>query len=82
MDEKNNIEHNKKEFVFFTELSKKKDIIIPELTFKNIQTEMLLFKNEILKDINQLTKGLRDKHKKYDFTFKDEIKKINNISLV
>ena len=79
MNEKNNIEYNKNEFEFFTELNKKKDIIIPELTFKNIQTEMLLFKNEILKDINQLTKDLREKHKKYDFKFKDEIKKINKL---
>ena len=79
MNEKKVIEDNKNDFEFFTEISKKQNIIIPELTFKNIQTEMLLFKNEILKDINQLTKDIREKHQKYDFTFKDEMKKINNL---
>ena len=40
------LNNNKNEFQFFTEINKKQNIIIPELTFKNIQTEMLLFKNE------------------------------------
>lgn len=78
MDDKKNIEESKNGFEFFTEINKKQDIIIPELTFKNIQTEMLLFKDSILKDINLLTKDIRDKHKKYDLTIKDEIKKINS----
>ena len=69
----------KNEFEFFTELEKKENKIIPELTFKNIQMEMLLFKNDILKDINELTRDLTEKHITYDFLFKDEIKKINNL---
>ena len=79
MNDKKNVEENKNEFQFFTEINKRQNITIPELTFQNIQTEMLLFKNEILKDINQLTKDLREKHQKYDFKFKDEIKKINKL---
>ena len=78
MKDKKNIENNKNEFQFFTEINKK-NIIIPELTFQNIQNEMILFKNEILKDINLLTRDIIEKHKKYDFTFKKEIEKLNNL---
>ena len=52
---------------------------IPELTFENLQTEMILFKNEILKDITELTKDLTEKYLKYDFLFKDEIKRMNEL---
>ena len=69
----------KKDFEFFTEIDKKTNLKIPELTFKNIQTQMILFKNEILKDIGELTKDLTEKYLKYDFLFKDELKKVNEL---
>ena len=45
MNDKKKVENKKNNFEFYTEIDKKQDIIIPELTFKNIQTEMILFKN-------------------------------------
>ena len=40
---------------------------------------MILFKNEILKDITELTKDLTEKYLKYDFLFKDEIKRLKEL---
>jgi len=74
MNNKKIVENKNNNFEFYTEIDKKQDIIIPELTFKNIQTEMILFKNDILKDINLITKDITEKHKKYSFLLKDEIK--------
>jgi len=79
MNDKKKVENKKYNFEFYTEIDKKQDIIIPELTFKNIQTEMILFKNDILKDINLITKELTEKHEKYAFLLRDEVKKRNNL---
>ena len=79
MNDKKNVENKKNNIEFYTEINRKQDIIIPELTYKNIQTEMILFKDDILKDINLITKALSEKHEKYAFLLKDEVKKRNNL---
>ena len=79
MNDKKIVENKKNNFEFYTEINKKQDIIIPELTFKNIQTEMILFKNDVLKEINLIIKELSEKHEKYAFLLRDEVKKRNNL---
>ena len=70
----------KNNFQFFTEVNKDNNINHIELIKSPIfQKELIFFKNEILKDINILTKEISEKYEKFDLIFKSETSKLNTL---
>ena len=70
----------KNNFLFYTEVNKDNNINHIEL-IKNptFQKELIFFKNEILKDINTLTKEISEKFQKLDLIIKSETSKLNSL---
>ena len=80
-----NVEKNlsKSQFQFFTEVNKDNNInnnnasdLIKSSVF---QKEIIFFKNEILKDINALTKEISEKYEKSDLLIKSETSRLNEL---
>ena len=78
MKEGNKSENNN--FEFYTEVNKDNNINhIEFLQNPTFQKELIFFKNEILKDINIITKEIIEKHEKFDIIFKTETSKLNKL---
>ena len=70
----------KNNFLFYTEVNKDNNINHIELIKNPIfQKELIFFKNEILKDINELTKEISEKYEKLDLIIKSETTKLNSL---
>ena len=78
MKKRNALEKNN--FQFCAEVNKDNNINHIEL-IKNptFQKELIFFKNEILKDINTLTKEISEKFQKLDLIIKSETSKLNSL---
>ena len=81
MNEEKNL--SKSQFQFFTEVNKNNNInnnnasdLIKSSVF---QKEIIFFKNEILKDINALTKEISEKYEKSDLLIKSETSRLNEL---